>query len=60
MLSTLGARSSLSIFKKKLKDTFLNIGYKEYVFLGVVNCVFLVLGFIDISYNSSIYIFKSM
>ena len=44
--------TSLSILKKKLKTHLFNLAYNEELFLGVVNCLFFVLGFIDISYNS--------
>ena len=44
--------TSLSILKKKLKTHLFNLAYNEKLFLGVFNCIFFVLGFIDISYNS--------
>ena len=44
--------TSLSTFKKKLKTHLLKFSLQRVTFLGVVNSVLFVLGFIDISYNS--------
>ena len=58
--------TSLSIFKKNLKTPLFNLALQRVTFLGVVNCVFFALGFIDIfltihySYCFCIYIFKFM
>ena len=58
MLSTLGARSFYAAastpwtsLPANIRTHLFNLAYNEYLFLGVVNCIFSVVGFIDISYN---------